>query len=143
MAKGKEERSAGGIVYRLVDGVPHYLLIRDSYRNWGFPKGHVKRRESDEDAALREVREETGLDELALRADAGTIAWSFRFRGERVHKTCHFFVMESARGETRPQTEEGITDCCWLPLAEALSQLSYENSREVLRTAAKRVAPHT
>ena len=117
MPKAKAEHSAGGIVYRVVDGEPRFLLIRDSYKNWGFPKGHVKRDEDDAAAALREVREETGLDALAMRGDAGTIAWSFRFRGARIDKTCHFFLIESARGDTHPQAEEGITACEWLPAA--------------------------
>jgi len=140
MAQGREEHSAGGIVYRLVDGEARFLLIRDSYRNWGFPKGHVKRAEEDDAAALREVREETGLSALTLRGDAGTIAWSFRFRGERIHKTCHFFLIESASGETRPQEDEGITDCRWLPAAEAEATLSYENARALLRATAEQLA---
>lgn len=141
MAKGKEEHSAGGIVYRLVDGVPHFLVIRDSYRNWGFPKGHVQENEDDADAALREVREETGLSALTLRGDAGAIAWSYRFRGEQVHKTCHFFLMESASGETHPQAEEGITECRWLPAEGAAAKLSYDNARELLRGVAGQVVP--
>jgi len=139
MPKAKAERSAGGIVYRLVGGVPHFLLIRDSYKNWGFPKGHVKRGEEDAAAAEREVREETGLDGLAMRGEAGTIAWSFRFRGARIDKTCRFFVMESAHGETHPQAEEGITACRWLPAAEAEAKLSHDNARDLLREVVTRL----
>src|SRR5690606_37487395 len=61
-----EERSAGGIVFRARDGVPHVLLIRDPYRNWGLPKGHLENGEDEAAAALREVREETGLEHLEL-----------------------------------------------------------------------------
>ena len=61
------EVSAGGIVLRQPDGVEErFLLIRDSYRNWGFPKGHLETDEPPDAAALREVREETGLDDVAL-----------------------------------------------------------------------------
>jgi len=137
MAKGgaREERSAGGIVYRVQDGAPRVLLIRDSYRNWGFPKGHVQAGEDEADAALREVREETGLDDLTMRGDAGTIDWYFRFRGRLVHKTCRFFVMEAQHARTKPQKEEGITVCRWVSADEALALLSYDNAREVLRRA--------
>ena len=137
MPKGgaREERSAGGIVYRVADGAPRVLLIRDSYRNWGFPKGHVKEGEDEADAALREVREETGLDALAVRADVGTIDWYFRFRGRLVHKTCRYYVMESPHARTKPQKEEGISECRWLVPDEALELLSYENAREVLARA--------
>jgi 8-oxo-dGTP pyrophosphatase MutT (NUDIX family) len=53
----RDETSAGGVVFRVVDGRPLYLIIRDSYRNWGFPKGHLETGERPEDAALREVAE--------------------------------------------------------------------------------------
>ena len=74
-ARGQRETSAGGVV--VPHGVPTrraarplFLLIRDSYENWGFPKGHLEAASAPEAAALREVREETGLDELdAARAD--------------------------------------------------------------------------
>ena len=64
-ARAARETSAGGVVFRVPPGEePLFLLIRDSYRNWGFPKGHLEKEERPEAAALREVREETGLDEL-------------------------------------------------------------------------------
>ena len=52
------ERSAGGVVVRVLEGGPHFLLIRDPYRRWGLPKGHLEEGEANEAAALREVREE-------------------------------------------------------------------------------------
>ena len=79
-ARAQRETSAGGVVYRLHDGHALFLLIRDSYQNWGFPKGHLESGERSEDAAVREVREETGIDDLALRGQIETIDWYFRFR---------------------------------------------------------------
>src|SRR5436853_2389802 len=105
----KEETSAGGVVYRVVDGLPLYLLIRDSYQNWGFPKGHVEEGELPEAAALREVGEETGLDALVVRGSIETIDWFFRFRGQLIHKVCHFYLIETAASRTSPQRAEGIT----------------------------------
>ncbi len=136
-----EETSAGGVVFRRSDGAePVFLLIRDSYRNWGFPKGHVEPGEERAEAALREVAEETGLADLVLRGTIDDIDWFFRFRGRLIHKTCAFYLMESAAGDPCPQTEEGITACRWLPLPEALRAVSYANAREVLRLAAQLVA---
>jgi 8-oxo-dGTP pyrophosphatase MutT (NUDIX family) len=131
----REETSAGGIVMRRVEGIPHYLLIRDSYRNWGFPKGHLEDGESAADAACREVTEETGLRAIALRATLDRIDWHFRFRGTVVHKTCHFFLMETDDPATCPQVDEGITACRWAPFDEAVRLLAYENARVVLRQA--------
>jgi 8-oxo-dGTP pyrophosphatase MutT (NUDIX family) len=131
----RAETSAGGIVYRLDNGEPRYLLIRDSYRNWGFPKGHLEGGEQPEAAAVREVSEETGVQELALRGLVGTIEWYFRFRGDLIHKVCHFFLMESGRSRTSPQRAEGITACRWSTYVEAERMISYRNAREVLRRA--------
>ena len=112
-----------------------FLLIRDSYDNWGFPKGHLEAGEPAEAAALREVEEETGLRSLVVRAPIETIDWYFRFRGRLIHKVCHFFLMESASAVTSPQRDEGITACRWEPYDAALELVSYANARDVLRRA--------
>ena len=64
--KPREEVSAGGIVFRRDGDRTFYLLIRDPYRNWGFPKGHLEDGEDPSAAAVREVGEETGLGGLAI-----------------------------------------------------------------------------
>jgi 8-oxo-dGTP pyrophosphatase MutT (NUDIX family) len=141
----REEVSAGGVVYRLAcDGTggprPLFLLIRDSYRNWGFPKGHLEAGESPGEAALREVAEETGLCGLSLVGAIETIDWYFRFRGRLVHKVCHFFLMRTDATATCPQRDEGITACRWAPFEEAVVLVSYANARAVLEQAQAMVA---
>jgi 8-oxo-dGTP pyrophosphatase MutT (NUDIX family) len=134
------EVSAGGIVFRRADdGVTRYLLIRDSYDNWGFPKGHLEDGESPAEAARRETTEETGLHQLALQGPIRVIDWHFRFRGRHIHKYCHFFLFESPAGEPCPQADEGITACQWRTLDEALEALSYDNARGVLKRAGEMV----
>ena len=134
------EVSAGGIVFRRVPGEgPKFLLIRDSYHNWGFPKGHLEGDESPAEAAKRETAEETGLDHLVLQGPIRVIDWHFRFRGRHIHKYCHFFLFESPDGEPCPQVDEGITACQWSPLGEALDTLSYDNARGVLKRAGEMV----
>jgi 8-oxo-dGTP pyrophosphatase MutT (NUDIX family) len=142
-ARAKEETSAGGVVYRIVDGAALYLLIRDSYRNWGFPKGHVEQGEAPDDAAVREVSEETGLSDLVVRGRIETIDWHFRFRGKLIHKVCHFYLMETMESSTSPQRTEGITACRWLPFDAAEELISYANARDVLRKARALVAGAT
>ena len=138
-SRATREVSAGGVVYRMDDGRPLFLLINDSYRNWGFPKGHLEKGERPEAAAQREVAEETGLADLSVRGELATIDWHFRFRGKLIHKVCHFFLMETSTAKTSPQREEGITACKWLPIEEALALISYANAREVLQKAAAMV----
>ena len=127
------------MVFRRTETGPMFLLIRDPYQNWGLPKGHVERGESPEETAVREVREETGLTELRLREPLETIDWFFREGPDLIHKYCHFYLMETETEATRPQREEGITDCVWLPLPKALETLTYDNARSVLRAAGERV----
>lgn len=143
------EVSAGGIVFRRIPaaggrgdmkrGLAHFLLIRDSYGNWGFPKGHLEGDEQPAEAAKRETEEETGLADLVLQGPIRVIDWHFRFRGRHIHKYCHFFLFESPHGEACPQVDEGITACQWRPLDEALQVLSYDNARGVLKRAGEMV----
>lgn len=120
---------------RIADGRPLFLLIRDSYRNWGFPKGHLEPGETADAAAMREVAEETGLQTLRLRGEIEAIDWYFRFRGRLIHKVCHFYLMETDSSATCPQRDEGITACRWEPFERASDLVSYENARAVLRRA--------
>jgi len=134
--RAHRETSAGGVVFRRgPDGQVRFLLIRDSYKNWGFPKGHLESGEPPAEAARREVGEETGLEELILHGPIKVIDWYFRFRGKTIHKFCHFFLFESRHGEPVPEEAEGITACVWHPLAEARQNVSYDNARDVLLQA--------
>lgn len=128
------------MIFRWKGEVPHVLLIRDAYQQWGLPKGHVEEGETPAGAALREVEEETGLGHLVLGPALQTIDWFFRARGGVVHKYCHFYLIEAPTGETQPQLGEGITACRWVPLQEALRQISYDNARDVLRIAAMKLS---
>ncbi len=145
-SRARRETSAGGVVFRMASGSdgagprPLYLLIRDSYRNWGFPKGHLEAGEAPEAAARREVEEETGLRDLVVRAPIETIDWYFRFRGRLIHKVCHFYLMETEHAETCPQRSEGITACRWEPFEDAARLIAYANARLVLQRASELVA---
>ena len=131
----KFEKSAGGVVVRVEKNEPRFLLIRDGYGHWGFPKGHLERGERADTAALREVMEETGLRQVSVLGAIAAIEWRFRFRGRLIQKHCEFFLMESPSGETKPQRSEGITDCRWATIDEAHALLGYENARGVLTQA--------
>lgn len=120
---------------RRLDGVPHVLIIRDPYQNWGLPKGHLEDGEGPGEAAIREVAEETGLHDLALGEELATIDWYFRSGKKLVHKFCAFFLMTSEAGEPVPETAEGITECVWMTLDEAVGKITYDNAREVVKAA--------
>jgi ADP-ribose pyrophosphatase YjhB (NUDIX family) len=134
------EKSAGGVVVRKLGDTPHALIIRDPYRNWGLPKGHLEGGESSQEAALREVREETGLEDLRLGPELVTIDWYFRAKGMEIHKFTTFYLMYSESGEPVPEAGEGITACEWIPLSEADVRITYQNAAEVVRVAQRVVA---
>ncbi|MEJ2238109.1 MAG: NUDIX domain-containing protein [Gemmatimonadales bacterium] len=123
------------MIFRCTPDGPMFLLIKDGYKNWGFPKGHIAEGETPEDAARREIIEETSLDDLILHEPLGVIDWYFRFRGKLIHKYCHFFLFESGTGSAEPQTEEGISACSWYSFTDAVETISYENALGILRKA--------
>jgi len=125
------------VVLRRIDGRIHALLIKDPYGNWGLPKGHLEPSEGPAEAGLREVTEETGLADIEVGPRLRTIDWYFRQKGRLIHKHCTFYLMSSNSGDPIPEAAEGITECLWVPLLEAVDAVDYENAREVVRDAAR------
>lgn len=130
------EVAAGGVVYRR-DGAGGIavLLILDRYGKWGLPKGHIEAGESAEEAAIREVEEETSLTGLRLGALVSTAEWQFSAGSGLVRKVCHFYLIEAPEGEATPLAAEGIAACEWLAPDDARERISYANARGVLDIA--------
>jgi 8-oxo-dGTP pyrophosphatase MutT (NUDIX family) len=125
------------VVLRRINGQLHALLIKDPYGNWGLPKGHLEGSEGPEAAGLREVCEETGLEDVKLGPKLRTIDWYFRLKGRLIHKYCTFFLMVSESGDPVPEEAEGITECLWVPLLGAIDAVDYENARSVVKDAVR------
>ena len=143
MAKGASSKklpveravSAGGVVYRRgQDGIEVVVCGRMSEGIWGLPKGTPDAGESLEEAAVREVGEETGL-RVAIEAKIGTIEYWFAREGVRYHKFVHHYLMVPTGGSLEDHDWE-YDEVEWLPLEEACSTLSYANEVEVVRKAA-------
>jgi len=128
--------SAGGVVYRRVDGrIETVLCGRDNPLRWSLAKGTPGDGESLEETALREVREETGL-EVQIQAPLASIEyWFTDWEGEvRYHKTVHFHLMAPVGGDvTQHDPEFDVVQ--WFPADEALKKLTYANEVGVLRQA--------
>ncbi len=140
MKHAKIELSSGGVIFRRRSDVLEVLLIKDSYGNWGFPKGHVESDESLAEAALRECREETGLNRLQVIGPLGSTDWYFRAGKDLVHKYCDYFLLEARPDEAaEPQTGEGIQACVWMRPEEALERITYINARQMLIRALETV----
>ncbi|MGH2610326.1 MAG: NUDIX hydrolase [Tepidiformaceae bacterium] len=129
--------SAGGVVWRRAsDGVEVVLCGRnDGLRV--LPKGTPDDGEALQQTALREVREETGL-EVALGESLGTIEYWFTSGGIRYHKQVHHWLMEPTGGNIDAHDHE-FEVVEWLPFDQAVATLTYENERRVLRRAAEKL----
>lgn len=132
------ESSAGGVVVRDRDGEPHVAVIRPRGKLvWALPKGHVDRGERPEDAACREVREETGLD-AQLERPLGEIKYIYQFRGRRIFKTVAFFLFRYRAGEIDqldPGMRVEVDEAKWIRLAEAHKILTYRGERQMIARA--------
>ena len=128
-----EINAAGGIVIDKETGTPRVLLVhRPSYDDWSFPKGKLEPDETIEEAAMREVREETGLECRIIRKLA-TLRYRYRTRkeGRLRPKAVHYFLMEPVRGAVRVAGEE-VDRAEWVNFDEAPGRLSYEQDRNLL-----------
>lgn len=128
------EVSAGGLVVDRRSSVPAGVLIGRLDRRgrllWSLPKGHVEAGESTEQAAIREVHEETGIRGRVL-AKLGVIDFWFVAEGTRVHKTVHHFLLEAESGELSDEDVE-VDEVAWFPLGDLSAKLAYETERKLL-----------
>src|SRR3989344_6824481 len=103
--KTKVEKSAGGIVYRNVDGQTLWLITQHSkHKGWVFPKGHIGDKdstESMENAALREVEEEGGIKARIVNDDYIETSYRYQINGSMIKKTVYYFLMEYISGDPK------------------------------------------
>ena len=116
------------------------LLIAPRAGRWQLPKGHVERGEAPAEAAVREVREETGVLARVL-APLPSIDYTYDVEGRlRVHKRVDYYLMAYVEGSETDCDPREVIAARWYPWHEALTQLSFDNEREVLRSARRLLA---
>ena len=137
-----DEFSAGGLVLDLAGDVPRGALIARTDRHgrllWSLPKGHIEEGETAEQAAVREVEEETGIAG-AILGQLGTIDFWFVAEGRRIHKTVQHYLMRAVGGELSDADVE-VTEVAWVPLPEIAAQLAYPDERGLVDAAGRLLA---
>lgn len=124
------ETSAGAVVFHRGERI-EYLLLFSTF--WGFPKGHIESGEDERTAALREIREEAGLEVVLLDGFRYVEKYTYPRKGQLNRKQAIYFVAEAQSRAARLSHEHN--DMAWLPFAEALARLQFDGLRETLSAA--------
>jgi 8-oxo-dGTP pyrophosphatase MutT (NUDIX family) len=133
-ARRVEETSAGGFVLDRSGRQPKAALIARRDRRgrliWSLPKGHIEAGETPEDAAVREVFEETGIHG-SIVASLGTIDFWFMAENQRIHKTVHHYLLD-AEDLVLSDADSEVAEVAWVPLDEVAGRLRYADERRLL-----------
>lgn len=132
----QEQKSAGLIVYYLKENKPYFLMLKyPSY--WGFAKGLIEKGENEIKAAIREVEEETGLNNLNIipRFEEKQ-NFFFKLKGELIRKECTFFLAKTTLEEAeKTKISFEHEDFAWLPLEQAIARTRIKANKELLKKA--------
>lgn len=142
-----QETSAGGVVVDRAQQPPAVAVIARLNRagrvEWCLPKGHPEGSESLEQAAVREVAEETGIRGRVL-AQLGTIEYWFSVPDKRIHKVVHHYLLEAVAGrlsiEDDPDAE--AIDVAWVPFVELDERLTFPNERRIAGVGVRQLVNH-
>lgn len=135
----RHERSCGAIVFREINDELRVLLVQHGARHWSFPKGHVESGETDCETAIREVKEETGID-IEITSDFSRSSTYSPYPGAR--KTVTFFIGDYLGGSLRPQLEE-VRRVAWLKPEDSMRYLVFDRDREIFNDALEEIAYKT
>lgn len=140
-AKRVDEVSAGGLVIDTT-GTMGLLIGRYDHKDasgkrvlWSLPKGHIEKGETPEQAAIREVAEETGITS-SITKSLGVIDFWFMAGGKRIHKTVHHFMFTEVGGTLLAQESE-VDEVSWFPLSEIVERLAYPDEKKLIARSAE------
>ncbi|MCD7847769.1 MAG: NUDIX domain-containing protein [Oscillospiraceae bacterium] len=126
------EKSCGGIVWRKFHGNTEILLVKHvNSGHWSFPKGHVEDGETEIQTAIREIREETGIEVIIDQTFRETVSYSPK---KGTHKTVVYYLAKAKNTDFVPQEDE-IADIKWVEIDRADAVLSYDNDKSVAQKA--------
>lgn len=139
--RSRDEVSAGGVVYRHAAAELEVLICKSSgYHRWVLPKGLVDEGETHEQAALREVREETGVTARLIEALGEPESYVYSRGGMRIFKRVYYFLMEYESGDIAHHDHE-MEDVRWASFADADQLLAYDGAKSMVHRAQAKIAP--
>ncbi|MGF3072883.1 bis(5'-nucleosyl)-tetraphosphatase [Facklamia sp. P12945] len=125
----KKEKSCGAVIYYKDNQDFLFLLIQhENGGHWAFPKGHIEKGETEEETALREIKEETGLEVELNNQFRETTLFSPK---KDVMKEVVYFIAKTNSNKVTRQLEE-VSQFIWLPYQEALDKITYSNDKDLL-----------
>jgi len=130
------EKSCGALVFRRFHGNTELLLIKHANGgHWSFPKGHVEAGETEEETALREIKEETGIDVIIDPSFREVISYSPK---KDTQKDVIYFIARAQNYDFTPQEEE-ISQIRWVEISRAHMVLTYDNDKQLVNKARQRI----
>lgn len=135
------ETTSGGIIFRHHEktGQLEILLIKDAKNRWTIPKGHVEEGEEPKGTAEREIREETGLQEMQVRDWLGKVNFRYRREHTLVLMTMHIYLVKGLGNTNRLHPEDWLSDIQWLPAAKAVDSIAYEDIGKLMLIGMKKI----
>lgn len=135
------ETTAGGVVYRYspTTGKLQYLLVQDARDRWTIPKGHVEKGESVKQTAVREIAEETGLQELKVHCWLGKVDFRFRRGQSLVIMLTHIYLVEALGDTDKLVPEDWMNGIKWFDVNEAIDKIAYEGTAKLMLLGIKKI----
>jgi len=136
------ETTSGGIVFRRNperDGRIEILLIQDAKNRWTIPKGHVEQDEEPKATAEREIREETGLQEMKVFNWLGKVNFRYRRGQTLVLMTMHIYLVQGQGDTDNLNGEDWLTDIKWFPTAQAIDKIAYDDIGKLILVGMKKI----
>lgn len=136
------ETTSGGIIFRHNqerDGRLEILLIQDAKNRWTIPKGHVEPDEEPKATAEREIREETGLQEMKVFNWLGKVNFRYRRAQTLVLMTMHIYLVQGLGDTDTMNPEDWLNDIRWFPTNQAIDKIAYDDIGKLILVGMKKI----
>lgn len=133
--------SAGGIIYRKDGDKTYFIVVKNAWGKWTFPKGKIEEGETWQEAAVREIQEETGISDAEVLGEVGEIKFTDKSGTEPIKKNVHFYLIKANQAAIteKPKEITHINEVKWMEKDEVLKNLGYENLTDLFKKALEEI----